>query len=56
MKDELIKYDLAYIKEHAKSTKTPVIIANMDHVEALEVVASGDVKIGDLLMRVKIKK
>lgn len=53
---ELIKYDLNYIKENAKSTKTPVIVANMDQVETLEIVASGDVKVGDLLMRVKIKK
>ncbi|MGL4903976.1 MAG: PTS sugar transporter subunit IIA [Cetobacterium sp.] len=56
VKDELIKYDLAYISANAKSVKTPVIIANMDEVEALEVVASGNVKVGDLLMRVKIKK
>lgn len=55
-KDELVKYDLDYIKENAKSIKTPVIVANMDQVEALEVVANGDVKVGDLLMRVKIKK
>lgn len=56
VKDELVKYDLDYIKANAKSTRTPVIVANMDQVEALEVVANGDVKVGDLLMRVKIKK
>lgn len=54
--DELVKYDLNYIKEHAKSVKTPIIISNMDMVETLEVVASGNVKAGDLLMRVKLKK
>lgn len=52
---ELVKYDLEFIKENAKSTKTPVIINNMDDVEELEVVASGEVKVGDLLMRVKLK-
>ncbi len=53
--DELVKYDLAFISENAKSTRTPIIINNMDDVEKLEVVASGDVKVGDLLMRVKLK-
>jgi len=53
--DELVKYDLAYITENAKSTKTPVIINNMDDVEKLEVVATGEVAVGDLLMRVKLK-
>jgi len=55
MGEELVKYDLAYISENAKSTRTPVIINNMDDVEKLEVVATGDVKVGDLLMRVKLK-
>lgn len=54
--DELIKYNLTYIKNHAKSVKTPVIITNMEMIEKLEVVATGDVKVGDLLMRVKLKK
>jgi len=54
--DELVKYDLAFINENAKSVKTPVIINNMDDVEELKVVASGDVKAGDLLMKVKVKK
>jgi len=53
--DELVKYDLEYIKANAKSVKTPVIINNMDDVETLEVVATGEVKAGDLLMRVKLK-
>lgn len=57
--DELVKYDLDYIKTNAKSARTPVIISESsmeDVVETLEVVASGDVKVGDLLMRVKLKK
>jgi len=54
--DELVKYDLAFIQENAKSTRTPIIINNMDEVEELKVVASGVVKVGDLLMKVKVKK
>lgn len=53
--DKLIEYDLQYIKDNAKSTKTPIIITSMDMVDTIEVVASGDVKAGDLLMRVKLK-
>jgi len=53
--DELVKYDLDFIKENAKSTRTPVIISNMDDVEEIVVVAKGEVKVGDLLMKVKLK-
>ncbi|MCK5779467.1 MAG: PTS glucose transporter subunit IIA [Psychrilyobacter sp.] len=53
--DELVKYDLDFIKENAKSTRTPVIISNMDDVEEIIVVAKGEVKVGDLLMKVKLK-
>ena len=55
--DKLVEYDLAFIKEKAKSVKTPVIINNMDAVEKIEVVAKGqDVKVGDLIMKVLLKK
>ena len=55
--DKLVEYDLAFIKEKAPSVKTPVIINNMDAVEKIEVVAKGkDVKVGDLIMRVLLKK
>ncbi|MDP0489064.1 MAG: PTS glucose transporter subunit IIA, partial [Fusobacterium sp. JB020] len=53
--DKLVEYDLAYIKENAKSTKTPIIITSMDIVDNIEVVAKGDVKVGDLLMKVTLK-
>ncbi|RUA09934.1 MAG: PTS glucose transporter subunit IIA [Fusobacteria bacterium] len=53
--DELVKYDLDFIKENAKSTRTPVIISNMEDVAEIKVVASGEVKAGDLLMKVKLK-
>ena len=54
--EELVKYDIDFIKENSKSVRTPVIINNMDLVEELKIVANGDVKVGDLLMRVKMKK
>ncbi len=54
--DELVKYNLDYIAKNARSTKTPVIINNMDEVEELQVVGQGDVKVGDLIMKVKLKK
>jgi len=53
--DELVKYDLEFIKANAKSVITPVVINSMDEVEDLKIVASGDVKVGDLLMKVKLK-
>lgn len=56
-KDKLVEYDLDFIKANVPSTRTPVIINNMDEVEAIDVVSLGkDVKAGDLLMRVKLKK
>ena len=55
--DKLVEYDLAFIREKVPSVKTPVIINNMDAVEKIEVVAKGkDVKVGDLIMRVLLKK
>lgn len=53
--DKLVEYDLDFIKANAPSVKTPVIITNMDAVESIEVVAKGEVKPGDLLMRVTLK-
>ncbi|GAA4882402.1 PTS glucose transporter subunit IIA [Ferrimonas pelagia] len=32
----ILEFDLAYLKEHAKSTLTPVVIANMEDVRALD--------------------
>lgn len=52
---ELVKYDLDLIKSKGYSTKTPIIVTNMDVVNSIEVVASGDVKVGDLLMKVNLK-
>jgi PTS system glucose-specific IIA component len=54
--DELVRYNLEFMKKNAKSVITPVVINSMDEVEELKIVASGDVKVGDLLMKVKMKK
>ena len=55
--DKLVEYDLDFIKDKVPSVKTPVIINNMDAVEKIEVVALGkDVKVGDLIMKVLLKK
>lgn len=54
--DEIVKYDLSFLASNATSIITPVIITNMDAVQSLEVVANGDIKVGDLLMRVKLAK
>ena len=54
--DELVKYDLDYIRKNAKSAISPIIIASMDEVESIEVMAIGEIKAGDLLMKIKMKK
>lgn len=54
--DEIVKYDLDFLSNNALSVITPVIITNMDAVDSIEIVASGEVKCGDILMRVKLKK
>ena len=54
--DELMKYNLDIFKEKSLSVITPIIITNMDLVEKIKIVAIGDVKVGDLLMKVKLKK
>ena len=54
--DELVRYNLNFIKENAKSTRTPIIISNMDEIAELKIIATGDVKVGDLLMKIKLNK
>ncbi|MGL5655396.1 MAG: PTS sugar transporter subunit IIA [Fusobacteriaceae bacterium] len=53
---ELVKYDLEFLTNNAPSVKTPIIITNMDIVDRIDVVAKGEVKAGDLLMKIKLKK
>jgi len=54
--DKIIKYNLEYILKNSKSAITPIIIPNMEDISELEVVATGDVKVGDLLMKVVLKQ
>lgn len=53
--EKLIEYDLAYLKENAPSVKTPIIVTSMDIVEKIEVLGKGEIKAGDLLMKVYLK-
>lgn len=53
--DELVRYDVDFIRENAKSAISPIIITSTDDVESIDVVASGEIKAGDLLMKVKMK-
>ncbi len=41
--DELIQFDLDYIKENATSTITPILITNMDKIKDLKVANDGNV-------------
>lgn len=44
--DTIIKFDLAYLQENAKSTLTPVVISNMDEIKELNKL-SGNVVVGE---------
>lgn len=52
---KLVEYDYQTIKENYLSMKSPLIIMNMDMVEKIEIVESGEVKAGDLIMRILLK-
>ncbi len=53
--DPLIKFDLDFITNNAKSIKTPVIIANMELVESISK-SSGKINVGETIMTIKLKK
>ena len=48
----LMKVDLDYIKEHADSTITPIVVTNLNG-RAMEVLQHGEVKQGDKVILVK---
>lgn len=54
--DKLVKYDLDYLKENAKSIITPIIVSddNVDHIELL-VEKGKKVETGEPLMKVYLK-
>ena len=54
--DEIVKYNLDEIKDGVPSTKSPIIINNMEKVEKIEVLSLGKiVKIGEPIMKVTLK-
>ena len=54
--DEIIKYDLDDIKDGVSSTRSPIIINNMEKVEKIEVLSLGKViKIGEPIMKITLK-
>ena len=54
--DEIVKYNLDDIKDGVPSTRSPIIINNMEKVEKIEVLSSGKlVKIGEPIMKVTLK-
>ena len=54
--DEIIKYDLDDIKDGVPSTRSPIIINNMEKVEKIEILSLEKiVKIGEPIMKVTLK-
>lgn len=54
--DEIVKYDLDQISSGVPSTRSPIIINNMEKVEKIEVLSlSKIVKIGEPIMKVTLK-
>ena len=53
--EALISFDDDFINKNSKSDKTALIISNMEVVDRIET-TTGEVKSGDLLMRVYLKK
>ena len=54
--DEIVKYNLDEMKDNVPSTRSPIIINNMEKVEKIEVLSLGKiVKIGEPIMKVTLK-
>lgn len=54
--DEIVKYNLDDIKDGVPSTRSPIIINNMEKVEKIEVLSLGKlVKIGEPIIKVTLK-
>lgn len=54
--DKIVKYNLDEIKDNVPSTRSPIIINNMEKVEKIEVLSLGKiVKIGEPIMKVTLK-
>ena len=54
--DEIVKYNLDEIKDGVPSTRSPIIINNMEKVEKIEILSLGKVvKMGEPIMKVTLK-
>ena len=54
--DEIVKYNLDEIKDNVPSTRSPIIINNMEKVEKIEILSLEKiVKIGEPIMKVTLK-
>ena len=54
--DEIVKYNLDEIKDGVPSTRSPIIINNVEKVDKIEVLSLGKiVKIGEPIMKVTLK-
>ncbi len=54
--DEIVKYNLDDIKDGVLSTRSPIIINNMEKVEKIEILSLGKiVKIGEPIMKIILK-
>ncbi|AVQ23437.1 PTS glucose transporter subunit IIA [Fusobacterium nucleatum subsp. nucleatum ATCC 23726] len=54
--DEIVKYNLDEIKDGVPSTRSPIIINNMEKVEKIEILSLGKVvKISEPIMKVTLK-
>jgi len=53
--DLLLEFDLERVRSQAKSCVTPIVVTNMDLVEAMEIVASGSVSRGTPVLSVRKK-
>jgi sugar PTS system EIIA component len=51
----LLEFDLEAVRARAKSTITPVVVTNMDHVSGLEPLANGTLARGQVVLRVSTK-
>ena len=52
--DKILEYDYEILKKEYMSLKSPFIISNLENVEKIEVVRYGEIKAGELIMRVFI--
>ena len=50
--DLLMTFDLSAIKKSGYKVTTPVVVCNSDEFQAVEVIAQGDVNVGDTVMKI----